>query len=48
MADQLDSLRTASPQPREGETGSGDKDDPKGETPKNKQVGLKDGFEKKK
>ena len=48
MADQLDSLRTVSPQ-LEGETRPGDKDDPKGETPKkSKQVGLEDGSEKKK
>ena len=48
MADQLDSLRAASPGHRGGETRSGDKDDSKGETPKkSKQVALKDGLEKK-
>ena len=49
MADQLDSLRATSPGYREGETGSGDKDDSKGETPKkSKQMALNDGLEKKK
>ena len=49
MADQLDSLRAVSPGHREGETGSGDKDDPKGETPKkSKQMALDDSLEKKK
>ena len=49
MADQLNSLRATSPGHREGETRSGDKDDSKGETPKkSKQVGLKEGSEKKK
>ena len=48
MANQLDSLRTASSQ-LEGKPRPGDKDDPKGETPKkSKQAGPEDGSEKKK
>ena len=34
LADQLDSLRTVSPQPKGGAPRLGDKDGPKGETPK--------------
>ena len=34
LADQLDSLRAVSPQPKGGTSGSGDKDDSKGKTPK--------------
>ena len=48
MADQLDSLRTAFPR-LEGEPGPGDKDDPKGETPKkSKQACSKGAPEKEK
>ena len=48
LADQLDSLRTASPRPEEGTSGSGDKDDSKEETPKKRLKHIKDGSEKKK
>ena len=47
LANQLDSLRTVSPQPESGTPGLGDKDDPKGETPKkSRPVNIKDGPKK--
>ena len=46
LAEQLDSMRTASPQPEGGISGSGDKDDSKDETPKKRSVNVKDGSEK--
>ena len=47
LGNQLDSLRTVSPQPESGTHRLGDKDDPKGETPKkSRPVNIEDGPKK--
>ena len=47
LADQVDSLRTVSPQPKGSASGSGDKDDSKGKTPRKRRlINIKDGLKK--